>query len=85
MQIITVLGVLSLVASIVIAIVVICNYSLGLSSDRINVLMILICLMGGILMIGLGVVGLYLAKVYEQVRGRPRYVINKRVIKNDKK
>lgn len=37
----------------------------------------------GIIMIGLGVVGYYLSKIYEEVQGRPRYIIQE-IIKGEK-
>lgn len=36
-------------------------------------------LIGAILLLGLGVIGIYIKKIYEEVKGRPRYII-KRVI-----
>jgi dolichol-phosphate mannosyltransferase len=36
---------------------------------------VLICLVGGAIMFGIGVVGEYVAKIYEQVKDRPVYVV----------
>lgn len=38
-------------------------------------LIVLICLVGGAVMIAVGIVGEYVAKIYEQVKGRPIYVV----------
>jgi polyisoprenyl-phosphate glycosyltransferase len=38
-------------------------------------LMVLICLVGGAIMFGIGIVGEYVAKIYEQVKDRPVYVV----------
>jgi dolichol-phosphate mannosyltransferase len=32
-------------------------------------------IIGGTLMIGAGIIGLYLQKIYEEIKGRPRYLI----------
>jgi hypothetical protein len=32
----------------------------------------------------LGIVGIYIARIYEQIKGRPRYII-KEIINSDKK
>ncbi len=35
----------------------------------------LLLIIGSMLMIGLGIIGEYIAKIYDEVKGRPRYVI----------
>ncbi|MDR3050587.1 MAG: glycosyltransferase family 2 protein [Oscillospiraceae bacterium] len=32
-------------------------------------------IIGGILLVGLGIIGVYIAKIYEEVKGRPRYLV----------
>jgi glycosyltransferase involved in cell wall biosynthesis len=36
---------------------------------------LLLLIIGGALMIGLGVIGEYISRIYEEVKGRPRYII----------
>ena len=38
---------------------------------------LLILIIGGFLMLSLGIIGHYLARIYEEVKGRPRYIISK--------
>jgi len=40
---------------------------------------LLLLIIGGILMVSLGIIGTYLAKIYEEVKHRPRYLISERV------
>jgi glycosyltransferase involved in cell wall biosynthesis len=40
---------------------------------------ILILIIGSLLMISLGIIGEYIAKIYEEVKGRPRYIILDRI------
>ena len=42
-------------------------------------LILLILIIGSIIMISLGIIGYYIAKIYEEVKGRPRYLIEKRI------
>ena len=37
--------------------------------------MIVVLLVGGLQMVMLGIIGEYIAKIYDEVKGRPRYVI----------
>ena len=39
----------------------------------------LICLSSGILMIAVGIAGYYIAKIYEEVKDRPRFIISERI------
>jgi len=40
-------------------------------------IIILYCFVSAVIMIGLGIIGIYIAKIYEEVKGRPRYIIDK--------
>ena len=38
---------------------------------------LLILVIGGFLMLSLGVIGHYIARIYEEVKGRPKYIIRR--------
>ena len=40
---------------------------------------LLILIIGSIIMISLGIIGYYIAKIYEEVKGRPRYLISRKL------
>ncbi len=42
-------------------------------------LKMLVCLSSGILMIGLGAAGYYIARIYDEIKGRPRFIISERI------
>ena len=37
----------------------------------------LVLIIGGFIMLSLGIIGHYIARIYEEVKGRPRYIISK--------
>ena len=37
---------------------------------------LLILIIGGFIMLSLGVIGHYIARIYEEVKGRPKYIIS---------
>ena len=39
-------------------------------------IILLLLIIGGLILISLGIIGNYLARVYEEVKGRPRYIIS---------
>lgn len=47
----------------------------GMAVDGFTTVILLLLLVGGVLSFGLGLIGIYIARIYEEVKGRPRYVI----------
>ena len=39
---------------------------------------LLLLLIGSALMISLGIIGVYISKIYDEVKGRPRYIISEK-------
>ena len=39
----------------------------------------MLLLIGSAIMLSLGIIGYYIAKIYEEVKGRPRYLISKKI------
>lgn len=45
--------------------------------------LIIVCFIGGIQLISLGVIGEYIGKIYMETKRRPRYIISERTPVND--
>ena len=50
-------------------------YFLGLAFPGFTTVIVLELLIGGVLMISLGIIGTYIAQIYQEVKYRPRYVV----------
>ncbi len=75
MQIVTVLGVLTLLLSLVLGVQTLVNWAGGNAADGFTTVIILTLLIGSILMISLGIIGYYIAQIFIEVKARPRYLV----------
>ena len=78
MQIVTVLGIVMLLASLILAIGALYQKIVGIALGGFTTVIILQCFTGSIVMISLGIIGYYISKVYDEVKGRPRYIVSDR-------
>lgn len=74
----TAAGGICLLAALILGIVSITRKCSGRIVGGTALISFLLLLIGGIILISMGVIGYYLAKVYDEVRQRPVYIISKR-------
>ena len=79
MQFVTGAGVAVLVLAIVLGIQTLVHYFSGRAVEGFTTVILLVLLMGSIVMISLGIIGYYISRIYEEVKGRPKYIISKQV------
>ena len=75
LHLITVMGVIALIVAIVFSVVSLVQKLMGIALGGFTTVIILLLLFGSLIMISLGIIGYYIARIYEEVKGRPRYVI----------
>ena len=75
LHLITVLGVVTLVISVVFSLVALVQKLTGVALGGFTTVIILLLLIGSLIMISLGIIGYYIARIYEEIKGRPRYII----------
>jgi glycosyltransferase involved in cell wall biosynthesis len=76
MQIVTGLGAVMLAASLVLGIIALCQKFAGRALGGFTTVIILQLFIGSITMISLGIIGYYIARMYDEVKGRPRFIIS---------
>ena len=84
MQIVTVCGVITFLISIIMGINTLYNKFWGNADAGFSTVIILQLLTSSIIMFSLGIIGLYLSKIYEEIKQRPRYIIRDIVGKENK-
>lgn len=65
-----------IVFSIILFIYTLVQYIIQNTVEGLTTVIILILIIGGAIMISLGIIGFYLGKIYDEVKGRPRYIIS---------
>ena len=76
LQLITFLGVLVFLCSLVLGCWSLWQKLSGQALEGFTTVILLLLLIGSILMICLGIIGYYIAKIYEEIKDRPRYIIS---------
>ena len=75
LYLIAVLGLITLALSIFIGLKVLFDYAMGAAVQGFATVILLQLLLSGILMMGLGMIGLYIARLHDEVKCRPHYVV----------
>ncbi len=77
LHIIVVMGMAFWVIALILGIQTVINYVLGTSVAGFTTVILLILIIGGAIMIALGLIGKYIASIYDEVKDRPRYIISR--------
>lgn len=77
LQLVTVMGTISILFSLILAVQTLVKFLMGTAVEGFTTVILLILIIGGFIMISLGIIGHYLARIYEEVKGRPRYILRR--------
>ena len=75
-------GILGFLFAVILGIQTLVNYFSGNAVEGFTTVILLILIMGSFILMGMGVIGYYIAKIYEEVKCRPRYIISRKIGKN---
>ena len=76
LQFVTVGGGICFGCSLIMIIYSLIQYFRGQAIEGYTTTILLLLLIGSVIMLSLGVIGYYLAKIYEEVKHRPRYIVS---------
>lgn len=76
LRIVTVLGFITLLLALIIAIDTLWSWAMGTAVSGFATIIITLLLIGSFIMISLGIMGEYIAKIYDEIKSRPNYLID---------
>ena len=76
MQIVTVLGVTMLIITAIFSVWALIDKIRGIALEGMTTVIIILIFIGSIMMISLGIIGYYVARIYDEIKGRPKYIVS---------
>lgn len=78
-------GLLFFLLSVILGIQTLVNYFSGQAMDGFSTVILLLLITGSVIMLSLGIIGAYVAKIYDEVKKRPQFIISEKAGKKDDK
>ena len=82
LDIITYIGVLFILGALALGVHTLVYYFMGKAQEGFATVILLILISGGAILISIGIIGKYIAAIYEEVKHRPRYLVRLDTDKN---
>ncbi len=79
LQIVTLFGLLFLLFSVGLGIQTLVNWFSGTAAGGFTTVILLILFSGGMIMISLGLIGIYIGRIFTEVKSRPRYIVSREI------
>ncbi len=76
MQLVTVLGLIMLFITAVFGVWAFVDKLQGRAIEGMTTVILILIFIGSIMMISLGIIGYYVARIYEEIKGRPKYIVS---------
>ena len=77
LHIVTVLGFIMLAVAFVLGVVALVQKISGVALGGFTTVILLLLFSASVIMISLGIIGYYIARIYDEIKGRPRYIISR--------
>ena len=76
MQLITLSGIIFFIFALVVGVQSLVKWAAGSALEGFTTVILLLLIVGSLIMISLGIIGYYLARIYEEIKGRPRCIVD---------
>lgn len=84
LHIVTVLGFIMLAVAFVLGIIALAQKISGVALGGFTTVILLLLFSASVIMISLGIIGYYIARIYDEIKGRPRYIVSRICGREDK-
>lgn len=75
LHLVTLVGLISLLFAVLMGLQTLYMYFRGVAVEGFTTVILLVLFFGSMTLLGLGIIGAYLSRIYDEVRGRPRYLV----------
>ena len=75
LTIVTYIGIISMIAGVILGIQTLVRWATGSALEGFTTVILLLLFLGGGILLGLGLIGSYIAAIYDEVKQRPRYIV----------
>lgn len=69
------MGIVSVIAGVILGIQTLIRWASGRALEGFTTVILLLLFLGGGILLGLGIIGSYISAIYQEVKGRPRYIV----------
>lgn len=76
LHVITILGIIMLATAVIFGIISLVQKLTGQAVAGFTTVILLLLFSSSLIMISLGIIGYYIARIYDEIKGRPRYIIS---------
>lgn len=79
LHLVTFFGIVFLIFAMILGAYTLSYWATGRAVTGFTTVILLLLIIGSLLMVSLGVIGLYLARIYDEVKARPRYLVSENI------
>ena len=77
LHIVTILGFIMAAVAVIFSIISLVQKFMGVALGGFTTVIVLLLFIGSVLMISLGIMGYYIARIYDEIKGRPKYIVSR--------